>query len=465
VSGVFNPINPAFYAAVLDVRAYATRRFMAEDSDLCSEAFLARFPFTFVEEFNEDVAVAPLREKLQAAAFTDQFRSRTEEAIDIFYANRGGGNAQSYLLDMIDDFLNYALLRTVGLSEQEQMFDDLYRQFETDLFSDTYTLNVIALLENISYQGGAFQPTAGLSFAWADCYPGVALNTSHLRKRAVPYLEIKNSCHPLAAGRSVAEKHNFFVLAYEEAKKKEKKGLTMAYIRSEEITRKAVLALRLLTSAPVYAEYRGFRTLGHYSRGMVLMNYPDQRIDEGISQDLSIVIGRGLEMLFPPLLAASTDRIAVLDIKIEDAFKRHRRGAYFGEAKTKAAIDRLLDYCQVLEAIIQAQGSFEIALCTAVLLRAASAGTGSASGEVFEFIKKMYKLRNDVMHGRIDTVLERLASTNHNITAIDLFYNYIRQLAILYLLNFNEEGRPDLRQFAHRLALGETVHLKTLHGE
>ena len=465
MSNVFSPINAALYAAVRDAKACAVQEFEAEGVDLNSDTFLARFPFIFVKEFNKDSAVVPIQEKLIAAAFSDEFRSRTEETIGIFYANHGGGTTQSYFLDMVDDFLNYTFPRTLGLSDEETLFDDLYCQFETDLFSETYTLNVIALLENISDHGGSFHPTAGLRFAWADRLPNRALNTSYGRKRTVPYLEIKKTAHPLFAGRDISDKNSFFILEFAETRAKRKGELTEAYNRSEEITRKTVFASRLLTSAPVYADYRGFRTLGHYSgggSGMVLMNYPDERIDEGFGQDLKSY-SHGLERLFPPLLAAPADSIAVLYDKIEDAFRRQRRGIRHMGAEARVTIDRLLDYFQALEAIIQIEGSYQIALYAAVLLRAASQGRGMAASDVFEFMKDMHTLRNDVVHGRIDKVLQGRTKTKHKITEIERFCQYVHELAILYLLNPGEKGKHDLRPLAHRLALGETVNLKTLY--
>jgi len=252
VSNVFNPINAPFYAAVREARIYAGKQFAEEGADLNSGIFPARFPFIFVVELNEDGAVAPIRQKLLAAAFSDEFRSRTENAIKIFYANHGGGTVHSYLLDMVDDFLNYALPRTGGLTDGDVLFDEAYRQFETDLFGDNYKLTVIALLENVSDHGGAFHPTAGLHFAWADCFPGVNFNTSFLRKRAVPFLEIKKACHPTPTNRDGTDKNHFFMLTFEETRKKGKDELARAYERSEEITRKTVLAMRLLTSAAVW---------------------------------------------------------------------------------------------------------------------------------------------------------------------------------------------------------------------
>src|SRR5208282_1372188 len=396
------PLNPNLYTAVLDAKASIVEQFKAEGADPNSEAFLARFPFVFVEEINgENLTADPIRGSLVRAAFSMEFRARTQEAIDIFYANHAGGTPEYYFLDLIDDFLNYALPRSFGLPDEDALFNDLYRQFETDLFTDSYTLNVIALLKNAYDHGGHFHPTSGLSFHWADSSPRLVLNSSRLRNRAVSFLEMKKSAHPFFGGTDISTSHSFFVMVFEETRKKKRGGLAEAHRRSEEITKKTILALRLLTTAPVYAEYRGFRVLGHFSggsSGMVLRNYPGERIDRGFGSDAQSW-GVALERLFPPLLAAPTDSIAVVYDKIDDAFRRQQqRGTPFDGVATKPAIDQLLDYFQALEAIIPIEGSYQIALYAAVLLRAVHKGRGLKAGDIFDFVKDMHTLRNEVIH-------------------------------------------------------------------
>jgi hypothetical protein len=115
-----------------------------------------------------------------------------------------------------------------------------------------------------------------------------------------------------------------------------------------------------------------------------------------------------------------------------------------------------------LEAIIQAEGSYQIALYATVLLDSARQGRELAGTTVFDFVKDMRTLRNEVVHGRIDKVLDGRSKAKHKITEIELFPHYIYQLAILYVLNPGENGQHGLRPLGHRLALGEPVKVKTL---
>jgi hypothetical protein len=359
--------------------------------------------------------------------------------------------------------MNHAIPRTVGLPDEDARFDRLYGRFESDLLSDTFTLECIALLENVSDHGSAFHQTAGVRFAWACTHGSIAVSNAFLRDRVVPYLEIKKSAHPIAAGRELGDKNTFFVLEFQEARPKTTNQIQEAYARSEEITKKVSFALRLLTSSPVFSDYRGFRMPGHYSaHRMVLMNWPDEQIGGGFSQDLQ-VYARGLEALLPHVLSAPSGAIAVIYDKIEDSFRRHRSSVvYPGAAEKRVAIDRLLDYFQALEAVIPVEGSYQIALYAAVLLGAASRQPGTAP-DVFQFIKDMHTLRNAVVHGRLDEVLEGRVKTRNELNVHRLAH-VVHELVILYLLNPDDKGKRDLRPLAHRLALGEAVALRTLYG-
>jgi hypothetical protein len=225
---------------------------------------------------------------------------------------------------MVDDFLNYAVPGNVGLPDEAAQFDSLYAQFETDLFTDSYTLHVIAPLENFSDHGGRFR-VAGLRFAWASRFPNCLHNSAHLRSRALAYLELKNT--HVWGGGEIKDSHDYFLLEFQELRAKRKGELTEAYKRAEEITRKVVLAARLLTFAPVYAQCIGVRALSHYSgggHGMVLWNPRDEWIDERSGVDIESC-AEGLQNLLPHVLSAPATSIEILFLKIDDACRRRRK--------------------------------------------------------------------------------------------------------------------------------------------
>lgn len=119
-------------------------------------------------------------------------------------------------------------------------------------------------------------------------------------------------------------------------------------------------------------------------------------------------------------------------------------------------------YFQSLEAVVPIEGSYPIALYAAVLLGASSRDRATRAPEVFQFIEDMHTLRNEVVHGRLDKVLEGRLKTKNKLN-VALLRNYVHELAILYLLNPNEQGNRGLCPLAHRLALGEPAVVKTLY--
>jgi len=71
-------------------------------------------------------------------------------------------------------------------------------------------------------------------------------------------------------------------------------------------------------------------------------------------------------------------------------------------------------------------------------------------------------MRNLVMHGKFDQVVEDKAGTKYKLKDIDLFRRSVYDLAILYFLNPDQDGEPNLRRFIKQLRRGKTISLRTL---
>lgn len=467
---MFIPLNPDFYAVVQDARTYAMGLLNLQGADLSSEAFLSRFPIFVLEELGEnevreDPRLTFLRERLISAAFANQYCARTEEAITVFCSDQGDDTPHGHLFRMVDDFLNWAMPRSVGLPDESAQFDALYAQFEKDLFTASYTLNVIAPLENFSDDGGRFRgEVAGLRFAYASRYPGSLHNSAHVRRRAMLYLELKKT-HVLGVG-GIRDSDHYFLLEFQEVRAKKKGELIEAYKRAGEITRKVVLTARLLTFEPVYAQCIGLRALFHYSgggQGMVLWNPGDEWIDERSGADLKSC-AEGFRRLLPHVLAAPAASIETLFLKIDDAFRRRRKTARpFGDGKAREDIDRLLDYCQALEAILPFGGGKKIPKYAATLLQSSTPSRWIAATDHVDFLVEMYKLRNNVMHGNFYQVLEDRAGTHYKLKDVERFRRCAHYLAVLYFLNPDQDGKPNLGRFKKQLERGQVVNLKKLY--
>jgi hypothetical protein len=455
----FVALNPALYKAIKDLYKETVHHFEASGEDLNSQKFLGAFPRSFIGTFSHSPEDERKAQTVLEAAFSAEFRTRTEEALTAYYSDHAGGTPKTYFCDLVDDFLNYAIPRTAGIANSEALFDQYYASFDRSLYSESFPLTVIAVLENASDHSGSVRHVSGVSFHWwsgpSVCPP---VNTEYVRNRVVPYLELVKNAHPIGMGREIEDKNHFFVMQYTEERRKSHDAISQAYTRSEEITKKVVFAIRLLTSAAAYADYRGFRMPGHMSGyAFIVMNYPDELIDCSNGGDLG-ACAVFFERLIPALLDCPYNRIAVLDHKIEDAMRRARRVTFRdSQAKLKADIDMLLDFLQALEAIIPERGSYTIALHASVLLRACRPkASGLRVVETFEFLRDMYKIRNAVMHGDLGEVLEGRVKTKYKLE-INQLRRYVHDLAILHILN------DDLARMAHLLALGERVAPKTIY--
>jgi hypothetical protein len=160
-----------------------------------------------------------------------------------------------------------------------------------------------------------------------------------------------------------------------------------------------------------------------------------------------------IDRLLTKLLPQSLTNFEVINQKIEDALRRRRR-ALLNDTRAQRLneIDQLLDYFQVLEALVPARGSDSISLYAARLLRTPNSAPNQTL-ELYRFMKDMYRVRNDIMHGRVDEVLSRKSKESQRIDIYKLRH-IVYSLACLHIMN------GQLKDAATQLALGETAQLE-----
>jgi hypothetical protein len=422
--------------------------------DFNSEEFVASFPYSFFHDDDQ------LRQMIADRALVPEHRQEAEKAIEAYYSDHAGGTLESYLVDLIEDFLNYVIPRTAGLADGPEHFERWYDQLDSCVFGKSCHVTVFAMLENVydhSGRGIGLIPRA-FRLGWYTRMPNAAMHQRYARERAVPFYEMNKAAHPIGRGRDIKGKNGYFVLEYSTRIPKDPESVVAAYRLRDDIARKFVFALRLTGLSCAYSDYRGFRIPGHLSAlCMNCMNFPDDPLERDAPGELDDVHYLWAGRLLPKLLQQPFSKVDLIDQKIEDAARRQRRVMLKErEAQVLTAIDQLLDYFQVLEAVVPAEGSQYIALYAATLLRASGyGGLGMKPFEVFTFIKDMHKIRNYVLHGRIDEILNGRLKTDHQLN-INAFKQLVHVLAGLYVLN------GPLREAATRLALGEEVKLETV---
>jgi hypothetical protein len=223
------------------------------------------------------------------------------------------------------------------------------------------------------------------------------------------------------------------------------------------MAKKFILATRLVDLSAAFSDYRGYRMAGALSGFNInLMNFPDDFL-ENQGSDLGERDGLWLRRLMPRLAAMKYDEIYLLDTKLDDFLRRERRSMLGREMTSlKVAVEQLVDCFQILESILEVAGSEYVALYTAALLKESGYSpflphTTDSYG-IYKFVKRMFGLRNDIMHGRIDKVLDP-QKLNSFPTELQEFRRMVCHLAILSILN----GK--LKEFATRLAVGAAVQL------
>ena len=458
---MIEPRNAALHRSIKELYDNVVRDFKDAGNDFNSHTFLEKFPnFSYIGMFRHSEEENGAAEQIVRAAFASEFEMRTDEALKVYFSNTVGSTREDNFCEMVDDFLNYVIPRTAGLPEADRSFDEQYDAFEQSLYSDSFPFTVCSLLKNTSDHAGSARDTSGVKLTYYSPLPPKAvINVAPLRHRVVSYYEIMEAAH-LRQGGNPPELPFILVMEFTEKVKKNEKTMKRIYERVEEITNKVVFALRLVTHGAVYSHYRGRRIPGGMTgHRFFMMDYPDEVIEYS-HQSGSLDPGGGelLRRLMPEALACPYDRIAVVDHKIEDALRRMQRTTIRHDRETQLTgeIDILLDYMQALESMVPASGSYNISLHASVLLKASKPRASINASEIFDFLRKMYAIRNDVMHGKLKKVLDGVANAKSALNTHQLRM-YVYDLAMLQVLN------ADLGGLAHKLALGESVQLRTIY--
>ena len=449
-----NFINQELYSLVRQISKDIIADFEAEGSVFHSNEFLSSFPYAFLSHNNSERG-----DRVVAAALAAPHRDEVERAIEAAFSNSAGGTLERYTTIAVEDFLNYIIPRIAGMADADTVFEQYYEFFDSSLFGKECIVTTVAVLENVWDNGlGAVLPP-GYSLRYITKFDAMPADNRWSRDRIVPYFEISRAAHPIGRGQPISDAGSYFVFSHSAKMPKSKKLLQSAASLRDEITKKFIFSVRLLKFSAAYSEYRGFRTLGNLCLRMHLMNFPDDRIERGASRELQEHDGQGLRRIIPQLAGKDYSYIALLDTKIDDALRRERQNNdWDSKAALKTAVDQLLDYFQMLEFVMSLVGSEYIALYSAVLSVGTVDPEGKKAREHFDLIKRMFKVRNAVMHGRIHKVL---TSNEDKFTPNDVqaFKGIVHKLAQLYVMN------GDLRELATQKALGQPVVLKGIYPE
>jgi len=440
-------LNHQLHEAVKKLYEELVAEFGAEDFH--SEAFLSSFPYSFFDHENHE-----RRQRIVNAALLSQFRQEAQNCIDACYSDSSGGDLEFYISDAVEDFLNYIIPRTVALANGTEIFERHYRHLDSSIYGKSCLVTVFAVIRDLwDHRGASSVLPNGFRLSWMVGGYG-PLNIPYARERAVPLFEIKKAARPVGRGRDLSEENAFYILQYSTSLPKDPGLLSAVYSLMHDVFAKFLLAARIKTYSTAHSDYRGFRMLGHLSaHSMNLMNYPDERIEAGEGRELNESDGMAIDRLLTKLLPQSLSKFAVINQKIEDAMRRRRTAVRNDHRAQKLnEIDVLLDYFQVLEALIPTAGSEYISLYAARLLRAPNSAPNQTF-ELYKFIKDMYTVRNNVMHGRVDDVLSGKLKESRKLDIFRLRH-IVYSLACLNIMN------GPLRDIATLLALGETAQLE-----
>jgi hypothetical protein len=444
-------LNENLKAIVTELYQQFCDDFIQEGHDVGSAEFLSSFAYNFLPRENTDLC-----QKIYSAAVTGH-SAAVDRAIEAFFSNWSGGDPQGYTCLAIEDFLNYVIPRTIGLADAKEHFNKLYDRFDSDFFGDECAVTTFAILSNVWDNSGRVVLPDGFRLRYVT-KSFVKTASPIIRDSEVSYSEINRRAHPIGLGRPINDKHSYFILEHTQRLPKTKELISTASRMGYDVARKFTFAIRLLKFSGCFSDYRGFRMVAHLSAlHLSVMNFPDSQLDNSDSRELNDPDHIWLMRLWPKLVDTDYARIFILDQKIEDAIRREREATFDQEmTRRRVAVDQLLDYIQILEAVLNVKGSENFSLYAAVLLKASGNGQfAHGTYEVYEFLKNIFNIRNNVVHGRLDEVLHPKGDK----FKLDIlrFRQMVHVLASLFVLN------GPLRDAATKLTLGGHVDLQSIY--
>ncbi|MGB6483706.1 MAG: hypothetical protein WBE86_09505 [Candidatus Acidiferrales bacterium] len=425
--------------------------FVTQGCDVNSDQFLSNFTYGFLTHEDNEVS----QTVYEAAA--KGWKETLDRNREVFFSNSAGGDVPFYVCLAIEDFLNYAIPRTIGLVDAKERFEALYQRFDSDFFGEECTVTTFAILSNVWDHGRrvVLPETFRLRYL---IKPYSKVDHPWEREKVIPFFEINRSAHAIGYGRPIGDMNAYFVLEHTHKLPKNERLFRAAWELCDDVARKFTFAVRLINYSACFSDYRGVRMLGHLSSmHSNVMNFPENALNSRNSSELNDADNLWLEILLPQLLQMDYASVFILDQKIQDAIGREReriRDRQLGSRRV--AVDQLMDYYQMLEAVLDVRGSEQTALYAAVLLAANGNGQFKDKGhENYTFLKETAKIRNDVVHGRLGSVL----APKDGVFKLDInrFRHIVHVLASLFVLN------GPLRDAATKLAVGERVGLQSLY--
>jgi hypothetical protein len=264
-------LNENLKAVVAGLFQQFCDRFIQEGHDVGSSEFLSSFTYNFLPRENTDLC-----QEVYSAAVTGHSKS-VDRAIEAFFSNWSGGDPQGYVCIAIEDFLNYAIPRTIGLPDAKERFDKLYERFDADFLGDECAVTTFAILSNVWDNSGRVLLPDGFRLRYV-AKSFIRIPNSMIRDSEVSYFEINRSAHPIGFGRPIKDKNSYFILEHTRRLPKTRELINAASKIGYDIARKFTFAIRLLKYSGCFSDYRGFRMVAHLSAlHLSIMNFPEPR--------------------------------------------------------------------------------------------------------------------------------------------------------------------------------------------
>jgi len=384
--------------------------------------------------------------------------------------NRGGDKKSisiplcepiEFLLDIFNDFINYATRIAINESQQEKIIEEEFKNFKQDFFSDEITITFIANISNFYYHAGHIDNLIDIQ----DLNLKAKFLSLKNNKNRNIYFTLKDNFKLCFLKTLFNEIKDCPTIIEYTIKINKKENLNDLIDKAEDIFNKVFLAIRLICGGSIHFDFIRPFFIGNYtSNTPIIKEFPENHLYTYCEKETTINNGPfevWINRVLEHLILKDYIKYVFVNQKIRDSYYRkyilHSNTPFSYKFETLKFVERLIDLVQGIENIMGGYGGSTNRKTIAKLL---SKGDIEKENEIEELIKNLYKIRDKYIHGsdKFFSIINNLYRTNTEFEKdIDKLEYFLKQIIIFNIVNddfdtkikeYTESLRPQYKKIA-----------------
>jgi len=357
-----------------------------------------------------------------------------------------------FLLDIFNDFINYAARLAINESQQEKIIEEEFKNFEQDFFSDEITITFITNISNFYYHAGHID---NLIDVQDSNLKAKFLSLNNNKNRNI-YFTLKNNFEFCFLKTLFNEIKNCPTIIEYTIKINKQENLNDLIDKAEDIFNKVFLAIRLICGGSIHFDFIRPFFIGNYtSNTPIIKEFPENHLYIYCENETTIKNGPfevWINRVLKHLISKDYIKYVFVNQKIRDSYYRkfilNSKTPFSYKFETLKFVERLIDLIQGIENIMGGYGSTN----RKALGKLLSKGEINKEKEIEELIKDLYEIRDKYIHGsnQVFSIIKKLYKNNDEFEKNIDRLEYILKQAIIFDI-LNEDFNDKIKEYTESL--------------